>query len=428
MKKWGKRNAALLCALTLLSSTTLAWAGTNTESSDGTKAAQADKNFSISQGTDKNSNFSIWFGNVQLKRNGNDSYSLMTTAPGFDAPTLLNANQLNLSKSNSIEGGISMRVGKQVTFEAIGMKDFNMSASKNVSSADGAYVNYYHLYDNHSSGQPGSFSQSFEEIESATYVAPTESDPGNPTGTKENTVNYDYKYNITLPAEVTSKYTSDLKGREFNLRWTVPDNKRLTLLAGFRNITLNEGLAMNAAFTPTTDVNRVKAPSPDTISTSPIQPFTDSYSYATKNNAWGPQVGLTYALIQAKKWNLNILGKAGIYSNKITTTGSATVNSIGPITRGSGANGMDSATVTPTSYSTNESTTSTSTALEAGLQLTYRFNASTDLNIGYKWIKYGGFATAPGQVRYTDLTCGKAIIDTSDLEYTALTAGITYKF
>ena len=417
MKKWGKRNAALLCALTVLSSTSLAWAGTNTENGDGPNATQVDKKFSIAQGTDKNPDFKIWFGNVRLKRNGNDSYSLMTTESEFSGTQLLNANQLTLSDGNSVEGGISLRVGKQFNLEFIGMKDLAMSASKNVSSPGGAIVSYYQLTTGYN-GQWESYRQGFDDYESS-WPAHTGND-----------ATYDYEYNIKLPAVVNSQYTSELKGREFNLRWTVPDNKRLTLLVGLRNITLNEGLAMNADFTPQTGVTTYNSlPLPDNANTNlSVSSFTDSYNYTTQNNAWGPQVGLVYTLIKDKKWNLNILGKAGIYSNKITTTGSSTVHSI-DISKGSEGT-KDSATVTSTSYNTSSSkTNSTSTAVEAGVQLNYHLDASTDFNIGFKWIKYGGFATAPMQVQYTALTNGGgSIIQTGDLEYTALTAGITYKF
>ncbi len=159
-------------------------------------------------------------------------------------------------------------------------------------------------------------------------------------------------------------YASQLYNAEANVRWN--PYRRLTMLAGFRWMDLNESL--------------VGALSPPTVSTEP--PF---WTTKTRNNLFGFQIGADGKLFERGRFSIGGLIKAGIFDNDAKQMTAVSV-------------------IHKSVYSASDSTDHTAFVGETGLRCEYQINDRLTLKAGYEVIWIEGVALAPEQVQQTYTT------------------------
>jgi hypothetical protein len=182
-------------------------------------------------------------------------------------------------------------------------------------------------------------------------------------------------------------YSTELYNAELNVRNKF--SNRITLLAGFRWLQLNENLQgtipppdrildtwksnpNNNLFDVARIENQPGIPAPA------YPPFWDT---STRNNLYGLQIGADWKLLELKHFSVNGLLKVGGYWNHASES---TGVSIEKVVHPSGAS-IDHAAFVG----------------EAGLQCKYKVTSGITLKLGYEALWLAGVALAPGQIQET---------------------------
>jgi hypothetical protein len=192
------------------------------------------------------------------------------------------------------------------------------------------------------------------------------------------------------------RYASELHNAEFNARWN--PSSRLTMLAGFRWINMQENL--------------VGALSPPTVSTEP--PY---WTTTTRNNLYGIQIGADGKLFERGRFSINGLLKAGVFDNNAEQTTAVSV-------------------IHKSVYSASDSTDRAAFVGETGLQCKYQVTRRLMLKAGYELIWLEGVALAPEQVQETYTTTrwfdsteqATGINSNSGVFYHGANVGMEYSF
>jgi hypothetical protein len=185
-------------------------------------------------------------------------------------------------------------------------------------------------------------------------------------------------------------YATKLYNAEFNVRWN--PYSRVTMLAGFRWIELNENLQG---------------------SLEPTEGFPPFWNTSTNNNLYGFQIGADGKIWERGRFSIEGLVKAGIYDNNAEESTGVSIFKI----------------VRPTSTSTNHA----AFVGETGLQCKYQVTKRLVLKAGYEALWFEGVALAPGQIQQTYTTkpdtvqalgvnCGSGVF------FYGATGGLEYSF
>jgi hypothetical protein len=183
-------------------------------------------------------------------------------------------------------------------------------------------------------------------------------------------------------------YASRLYDAECNVRWN--PICRLTMLAGFRYVSLQEDLSEGRLFT----------------GASAATTFYPDWITNVRNDLYGFQVGADGLIYECGCFSIDGLCKAGVFGNHAVQSTIA-VNT-GPLTG---------------------STTHTAFLGEAGVQCKYRVTRGLVLKAGYEALWLQGVALAPGQIDQTNVITGDAGINANyGAFYHGATAGLEYTF
>jgi hypothetical protein len=215
-------------------------------------------------------------------------------------------------------------------------------------------------------------------------------------------------------------YSTELYNAEFNVRHKL--SRRITVLAGFRWLQLNESLQGTIPppdrtlpiwkFDPNLnlfDVARLESlrgiPAPGA--------FPPFWNTSTTNNLYGLQIGAEGKLFERGGFSIDGLIKVGGYWNHASASTGVSLEKI----------------VYPTAARTNQA----AFAGEAGLQCKYQFAMRLALKAGYQALWLYGVAVAPGQIQETYETGPAAVTAlgvkcNSGVLLHGVTAGLEYSF
>ena len=183
-------------------------------------------------------------------------------------------------------------------------------------------------------------------------------------------------------------YASRLYNAECNVRWSPVC--RVTMLAGFRYLSLQETLGEGRLFTGASAATTLY---PDWITNA-------------RNDLYGFQVGADGLIYDCGCFSVDGLFKAGVFGNHAVQSTIA-VNT-GPLTG---------------------STNHVSFLGEVGVQCKYQVTRGLALRAGYEAMWLQGVALAPGQIDQTNVITGDAGINTNyGVFYHGATAGLEYTF
>jgi hypothetical protein len=192
----------------------------------------------------------------------------------------------------------------------------------------------------------------------------------------------DFAYQSMAWHHTTKLYTAEL-----NMRYKVSD--WITVLAGFRWLQLNENLQGSTPppdhiqpiwkFNPKNnlfDVARIEK-----LPGLPARVFPPFWNTHTKNNLYGPQIGIDGKLFTYKCFSIEGLIKAGVYLNHAQESTGVSLEKI----------------VHPTRASTNH----IAFIGEADLPCKYQVTNNLAIRLSYKALWLVGVALAPGQIQKT---------------------------
>jgi hypothetical protein len=180
---------------------------------------------------------------------------------------------------------------------------------------------------------------------------------------------------------VAARYTSRLHDFELNARHECLP--RVTLLAGFRYVELDEGLHFDL----------------------PVDVMFDT---ATQNRLYGFQIGADAWLVQYRRLSVSGLAKLGLFGN------AAAQNSI-----------LDDGLVTvPTAASGGTA----AVLVEAGANADYRFTSRLSLRGGYSLIWIDGGALAADQIPVTSFSSDSGIANHNQVLYHGASLGLEYRW
>lgn len=218
---------------------------------------------------------------------------------------------------------------------------------------------------------------------------------------------------------MTWDYSTDLYSAEFNVRHNL--SQRITLLAGFRWLQLNENLQGSLGppdlylptwkYTPSDNLFDVeKIQYQGTPATGAFPPF---WNTSTTNNLFGLQIGADTNLFERGRFAIDGLIKAGGYLNRASQTTDVSLQKI----------------VYPASASANHA----AFVGEVGLQCKYRFDSGLALKLGYEAVWLEGVALAPGQIQETYVggpasVTSLGVNSDSGVLFHGATAGLEYSF
>lgn len=214
--------------------------------------------------------------------------------------------------------------------------------------------------------------------------------------------------------------SSDLYNAELNVRCNL--SSRVTLIAGFRWLQLNEDL--QGAIPPSDrilpiwkfnprnnlfDVQRIEN-QPGIPATGTFPPFWDA---STENNLYGLQIGANGKLFELGRFSIDGLVKAGGYWNHASQSTGVSLEKV--------------------VYQSGASTDNAAFVGEAGLQCKYQVVRGLALKLGYEVLWLEGVALAPGQVQET-YTIAPATVyslgvnSDSGVLFHGATVGLEYSF
>lgn len=215
-------------------------------------------------------------------------------------------------------------------------------------------------------------------------------------------------------------YATDLYNAEANVRWNL--SSRVTLLAGFRWLQVNENLQgtipppdrieplwkLNQNNT-LLDVARIEN-GPGVPATGGFPPFWDA---STTNNLYGLQIGVDGKIFERGRLSIEGLVKVGGYWNNAEESTGVSIFKV----------------VRPSSASTDHA----AFVGEAGLQCKYQIIRGLALKAGYEALWIEGVALAPGQIQETyttspDIVSALGVNSGSNVLFHGATAGLEYSF
>lgn len=218
---------------------------------------------------------------------------------------------------------------------------------------------------------------------------------------------------------MTWDYSTDLYNAEFNFHYNL--SNRITVLAGFRWVQLNENLQGTLGppdrnlptwkYNPNNnlfDVEQIENQGPP--ATGAFPPF---WNTSTTNNLYGLQMGADGKLFERGRFSIDALIKAGGYLNHASESTGVSLQKV----------------VYPSSGSANQA----AFVGEAGLQCKYRFDSGLALKLGYEAVWLEGVATAPGQIKETYVggpasVTSLGVNSNSGVLFNGMTAGLEYSF
>ncbi len=224
----------------------------------------------------------------------------------------------------------------------------------------------------------------------------------------------DYAYQ-----SMTWDYSTELYNAELNVRDNL--SRRITVLAGFRWLQLNENLQGTIPppdlFLPLWKVN----PNNNLFDVARIQnlpgilapAFPPFWNTNTSNNLYGLQLGAEGKLFERGRFSIGGLVKAGGYWNHASESTGVSLEK--------------------TVYPTGAKTDHPAFVGEVGLQCKYQFSMGFALKLGYEALWLYGVALAPGQIRETyesgptTVTALGVNCDSGVLLH-GVTAGLEYSF
>jgi hypothetical protein len=208
----------------------------------------------------------------------------------------------------------------------------------------------------------------------------------------------------------TSLYNVEANGR-LNL------SSRVTLLAGFRWLQLNDNLQGTLTPADLTAPTWKKHHFYDNIfqikpGDQPAGNYPPFWNTSTTNNLYGVQIGTDVKILELGRFSLDGLIKTGIFDNNADQSTEVSMKKV----------------VYPSQATTNN----VAFVGEAGLQLKYKISNGLALKVGYTALWLDGVALAPGQIRETATTkssvralgvnCGSGVL------FQGATVGLEYSF
>ena len=219
----------------------------------------------------------------------------------------------------------------------------------------------------------------------------------------------DFPNQAMVWSSTTNLYSAEANGR-FDL------SPRLTLLAGFRWLQLNDNL--QGTLTPpdlsapgwkrSCFVCNIFQITPD----GPAGNYPPFWNAGTTNNLYGIQVGAEATILELDRLSLDGQFKVGLFDNNVAQATGVSLQKV----------------VHPASASTNGA----AFASEAGLSLKYQLIDGLKLKAGYELLWLDGVALAPGQIEATASTPSTVqalgVRHASSVLFQGLTFGVEYSF
>lgn len=218
---------------------------------------------------------------------------------------------------------------------------------------------------------------------------------------------------------MTWDYSTELYNAEFNVRYNL--SRRITVLAGFRWLQLNENLQGTIPppdrtlpiwkFDPNLnlfDVARI-----ENLPGKPAAAFPPFWNTSTTNNLYGLQIGADGKLFERGRFSIEGLIKVGGYWNRASESTGVSLEKV--------------------VYPTGAKTDRASFVGEAGLQCKYQFAMGLAVKLGYQALWLYGVALAPGQIQKTYETgptsvTARGVNADSGVLLHGVTAGLEYSF
>ena len=219
----------------------------------------------------------------------------------------------------------------------------------------------------------------------------------------------DFPYQAMAWKSTTSLYNVEANGR-FNL------SGRVTLLAGFRWLQLNDNLQGTLTPAAQTAPTWKKHHFYDNIFQikpgGPAGNYPPFWNTGTTNNLYGAQIGADVRILEIGRFSLNGLIKTGIFDNNAAQSTGVSMQKV----------------VYPSQATTNNA----AFVGEAGLQLKYKIGNGLALKVGYTALWLDGVALAPGQIRETSTTQTSVralgVNHGAGVLFQGATAGLEYSF
>ena len=219
----------------------------------------------------------------------------------------------------------------------------------------------------------------------------------------------DFPYQAMAWQSTTNLYNAEATGR-FDI------SSRVTLLAGFRWLQLNDNLQGTL---PPADLTAPTWKQNFTFNIFQITPGGPAGNYPpfwntrTTNNLYGVQIGVAAEILELGRFSLHGLLKTGIFDNNAQQSTGISLEKV----------------VYPSQATTNHA----AFVGEAGLQLKYQVIKELALKVGYEALWLDGVALAPGQIQQTfssmpstvralGVNCGSGVL------FQGVTAGLEYSF
>jgi hypothetical protein len=318
---------------------------------------------------------------IALGRMGGASQTLVARVPGIEpfyrTATAPGAEAFN---SNQFRQGFSAGPKVSLTYQD--------------GSRYGAEVSYFNIFDQSASKAIGPDSPADWLVMKA---------PGTFWQTQ------DFPYQAMAWKSTTSLYNVEANGR-LNL------SSRVTLLAGFRWLQLNDNLQGTLTPADLTAPTWKKHHFYDNIFQ--IKPGGTAGNYppfwntSVTNNLYGVQIGANVKMLEFGRFSLDGLIKAGIFDNNADQSTGVSMQKV----------------VYPSQATTNNA----AFVGEAGLQLKYKISNGLSLKVGYTALWLDGVALAPGQIRETSTTKSSVhalgVNHGSGVLFQGATAGLEYSF
>ena len=219
----------------------------------------------------------------------------------------------------------------------------------------------------------------------------------------------DFPYQAMTWNATTNLYSAELDGR-------LDVSRRVTLLAGFRWVQLNDGL--EGALTPTDRTAptwKTTCPLCNLFQVTPDGPIgilPPFWKTGTTNNLFGAQAGVAGKILEF--WRVSLDGRitAGLFDNSAEQSTGVSIQKV----------------VYPTTASAN----GLAFVSEASLQVKYRIMNGLVAEVGYEMLWLNGIALAPRQIDMTDAAASWVhafgIAHGSDILFQGITFGLEYQF
>lgn len=219
----------------------------------------------------------------------------------------------------------------------------------------------------------------------------------------------DFPYQAMAWTAATNLYSAEANGR-------LELSRRVTLLAGFRWLQLNDTLQGN--LTPadlTAPTWKKTCPGCTLFQVTPGGPagsYPPFWNTGTTNNLYGVQLGVDGEILALGRLSLDGLIEFGLFDNEAEQSTGVSVQKI----------------IYPSTATTNHA----AVASEAGLRLKYQLNKRLALKAGYEALWLAGVALAPGQIQETYVTPSNAralgVSHGSSVLFQGATCGLDYSF